>query len=71
MDQKIEKAKVLVPNEVINYADGGIVSKEFAHSNAGSITLFAFDEGQGLSEHSAPFDATVEVIDGEAVLRIL
>ncbi|MFC2383700.1 MAG: cupin domain-containing protein [Hoylesella saccharolytica] len=70
MDQKIEKAKVLVPNEVINYADGGIVSKEFAHSNAGSITLFAFDEGQGLSEHSAPFDATVEVIDGEAEVRI-
>ncbi|EKX97516.1 cupin domain protein [Hoylesella saccharolytica F0055] len=70
MDQKIEKAKVLVPNEVINYADGGIVSKEFAHSNAGSITFFAFDEGQGLSEHSAPFDATVEVIDGEAEVRI-
>ena len=70
MDQKIEKAKVLVPHEVIHYADGGIVSKEFAHSNAGSITFFAFDEGQGLSEHSAPFDATVEVIDGEAEVRI-
>lgn len=70
MDQKIEKATVLRPNDVIDYADGGIVSKEFAHSQAGSITFFAFDEGQGLSEHSAPFDATVQVIDGEAEVRI-
>lgn len=70
MDQKIEKGTVLVPNEVINYAEGGIVSKEFVHSNAGSITFFAFDEGQKLSEHSAPFDATLMVLDGEAEVKI-
>ena len=70
MDKKIEKATVIVANEVINYAEGGIVSKEFVHANAGSLTLFAFDEGQGLSEHSAPFDATVQVLDGEAEVKI-
>ena len=63
MDKKIEKGTVLVANETIAYAEGGIVSKEFVHANAGSLTLFAFDEGQGLSEHSAPFDATVQVIE--------
>jgi len=70
MDKKIEKGTVLVANETIAYAEGGIVSKEFVHANAGSLTLFAFDEGQGLSEHSAPFDATVQVIEGEAEIKI-
>ena len=70
MDKVIEKKKVLRPNELIDYAAGGIVSKEFEHSNAGSITLFAFDEGQRLSEHSAPYDATLLIIDGEAEVMI-
>lgn len=70
MDKKIEKKEVFTPNEVISYADGGVVSKELAHSNAGSITLFAFDAGQKLSEHTAPFDAIVQVIDGEAEIMI-
>lgn len=70
MDKVIEKKKVLSPNELIDYAAGGIVSKEFEHSNAGSITLFAFDEGQRLSEHSAPYDATLLIIDGEAEVMI-
>ena len=46
MNQKIVKKQVMSANDLIDYADGGIVSKEFEHSNAGSITLFAFDEGQ-------------------------
>ncbi len=70
MDKVIEKKKVLQPKELIDYAAGGIVSKEFEHSNAGSITLFAFDEGQRLSEHSAPYDATLLIIDGEAEVMI-
>ena len=70
MDKVIEKEKVLSPNELIDYAAGGIVSKEFEHSNAGSMTLFAFDEGQRLSEHSAPYDATLLIIDGEAEVMI-
>ena len=63
---KILKAQVFNPNEVIDYADGGVISKEFIHTANGSVTLFSFDEGQKLSEHSAPFDAVVNVIDGKA-----
>lgn len=70
MDKKIEKGKVIVADEMISYAEGGVVSKEFVHANAGSLTLFAFNEGQGLNEHSAPFDATVQVLDGEAEIKI-
>ena len=70
MDKKIEKGTVIVTKEVIDYAEGGVVSKEFVRTNTGTLTLFAFDEGQGLSEHSAPFDATVQVIDGEAEIKI-
>ena len=66
----IEKAKVFVPNDVIDYAEGGIVSKEFIHTGGGSVTLFSFDAGQNLSEHSAPFDAMVMIIDGEAEILI-
>jgi quercetin dioxygenase-like cupin family protein len=64
------KGKVFTPSEVIEYADGGVVSKELVHSQAGSVTLFSFDEGQQLSEHSAPFDAMITVIDGEPEITI-
>ena len=70
MDNKIEKKTVLVPNNVIDYAEDGIVSKEFIHSNAGSVTLFAFDKGQRLSEHTAPYDAVLNIIDGVAEIMI-
>ncbi|MDD7319206.1 MAG: cupin domain-containing protein [Prevotella sp.] len=66
----VEKGKVFIPNETIEYAAGGIVSKELVHSHAGSVTLFSFDEGQQLSEHSAPFDAIISVIDGEPEIFI-
>lgn len=48
----------------IDYTPGGIVSKIISKNAAGSLTLFAFDEGQGLSEHSAPYDAIVHVVEG-------
>lgn len=67
---QLEKGKVFHPNAVIDYADGGIVSKEFIHTNGGSVTLFSFDQGQRLSEHSAPFDAMVTVTDGEPEIFI-
>ena len=54
----------------IQVADGGIVSKQFLKKKSGNITLFAFDKGQGLSEHTAPFDAVVQVIEGEAKVTI-
>ena len=55
---------------LVRYADGSIVSRTIADTGAGTVTLFAFDEGQKLSEHSAPFDAIVQVIEGEAELTI-
>ena len=54
----------------IEYADGAIVSKTIIDRKTGTVTLFAFDEGQKLSEHTAPFDALVHIIDGEAELTI-
>lgn len=55
---------------LVEYADGSVVSRELLKNDAGTITLFAFDAGQGLSEHTAPFDALVEVLEGEAELSI-
>ena len=66
----IKKGKVFKATEVIEYTDGGVVSKEFIHSNAGSVTVFSFDAGQGLSEHTAPFDALIQVIDGVMQLTV-
>ena len=56
--------------EAVEYVPGGVVSRTLVKSNGGTITLFAFDAGQGLSEHSAPFDAFVQVLDGHAELTI-
>ena len=67
---KLEKGTVFPAKEVIDYADGGVVSKELVHNNAGSVTLFSFDAGQGLSEHSAPFYALIQVIDGKMELTV-
>jgi len=55
----------IVLKDHIKYSSGSVVSKTLRQNPAGTITLFAFDAGQGLSEHSAPFDAVVQVIDGE------
>ena len=57
--------------ELVNYQDGSIVSREIVKKPTGSVTLFAFDEGQGLSEHTAPFDALVHVLEGEAEISIV
>lgn len=54
----------------IQYSPGSVVSKTMKENPAGTITLFAFDAGQGLSEHSAPFDAVVEVVEGEGLFTI-
>ena len=62
------QAKTL--SELVNYADGAIVSRTLVQSDAGTLTLFAFDAGQGLSRHAAPFDALVQVLDGQAELIV-
>jgi quercetin dioxygenase-like cupin family protein len=67
--EKLEtKAMSLV--DLIEYQDDSVVSREIINKKTGTITLFAFDQGQGLSEHTAPFDAVVEILDGEAELTI-
>jgi quercetin dioxygenase-like cupin family protein len=53
-------------SELVEYQSGGIVSKTIIDKEAGTVTLFAFDKGQGLSEHTAPFDALVYMADGNA-----
>ncbi len=55
---------------LVDYAEGSIVSRTLADTEQGTITLFAFDEGQSLSEHSTPYDAYVAILDGEAELVI-
>jgi quercetin dioxygenase-like cupin family protein len=56
--------------DLVDYQDGAVVSREIINQKSGSVTLFAFDEGQGLSEHMAPFDAMVYLLDGEAEITI-
>jgi quercetin dioxygenase-like cupin family protein len=56
--------------ELVNYQDGAIVSRELVKKPTGTVTIFAFDEGQGLSEHTAPFDALVQVLEGEVEIVI-
>jgi quercetin dioxygenase-like cupin family protein len=56
--------------DLVNYQDGAVVSREIIRKSTGTVTLFAFDKGQGLSEHTAPFDALLHVFDGEAEVTI-
>jgi len=57
-------------NNLIDYQKSSIVSKTFINKKTGTVTLFAFDEGESLSEHTAPYDALVLIIDGEAEFTI-
>nr|MDO8079412.1 cupin domain-containing protein [Candidatus Freyarchaeota archaeon] len=56
--------------DLIDYQEGAVVSRTIVDRKTGTVTLFAFDEGQGLSEHTAPFDALVQILDGEAEIVI-
>jgi quercetin dioxygenase-like cupin family protein len=66
-DKKREelKGKVLNLKDLVNYADGTVASRMIISRKAGNITLFSFDENEGLSEHTAPYDAVVTILDGE------
>lgn len=64
------KGKALDLAEMVTYAPGAVVSKTILDKKTGTLTVFSFDEGQGLSEHTSPYDATVMVLDGEATLMI-
>ena len=65
-----ETAKVKQLVDLLQYQDGSIVSRVLLKNKGGTVTLFAFDTGEGLSEHTAPFDALVVVTDGEAEVEI-
>ena len=56
--------------DLVGYQDNSVVSKEIIKKDAGTVTLFSFDKGQGLSEHIAPFDALVYIFDGKAEITI-
>ena len=69
MQQEI-KAKTLKLQDLIDYQNGAVVSREIIRKETGTVTIFAFDKGEGLSEHTAPFDALVQVVDGKAEIII-
>jgi quercetin dioxygenase-like cupin family protein len=69
-DEEVIKGKSITLSDHVEYSDGSIVSKTLINKETGTLTLFAFDAGQSLSEHTAPFDAVVEVIDGQAEITI-
>ncbi len=64
------KSQILNLARLVSYQDGSIVSRQITQAEAGNVTLFAFDAGQELSEHSAPFDALVHIVEGSAEVRI-
>ncbi len=67
---EIAGAQVLPLLNLVNYQEGSIVSRVILKRQKGNVTMFAFDEGQGLSEHTAPFDALVQAIEGEAEVTV-
>ena len=70
MQELFGKGKVLNLEEMVEYSSGGVISKQVLKNQSGNITLFSFDKGQGLTEHTAPFDAIVQILDGEAQITI-
>ena len=64
------KSQVLKMADLAAYQEGSVVSRQITKAEAGNVTLFAFDTGQELSEHAAPFDALVHILDGEAEVRL-
>ncbi len=70
MKNSNRKTQAVRPTEWITYQDGSIVSRQVLKKKSGSVTLFAFDQGQGLSEHTAPYDALAHVLEGNVEITI-
>lgn len=68
--QQAQLARPAALKKIIAYQKGSVVSQELVAKKTGTVTLFAFDQGQGLSPHSAPYDALVQVVDGKAEIAI-
>lgn len=69
MSKELEAIPIRL-EDLIEYQEGAVVSREIIRKETGTVTIFAFDMGEGLSEHTAPFDAMVQVIDGRAEITI-
>ena len=67
---ELQPAIVVKTIDLVNYQQGSVVSRTIVKKGTGTLTLFAFDEGQGLSEHTTPFDALAHVVDGTAEITI-
>ena len=70
-NNSLSDSKIVKIDELIDYQKDSIVSRTLIDKKMGTITFFAFDQGQGLSEHTSPFDAIVQVLDGEVEVHIL
>ncbi len=66
----VPKSEILDLTGLVEYQNGAVVSRQVVKSAGGNVTMFAFDEGQELSQHTAPFDAMVHILDGEAEINI-
>lgn len=69
-NKTFKPAEVYNLKKAVNFAEGGVVSKQFIKNKGGNITFFAFDKDEGLSEHTAPFDAIVQIVEGKAEVSI-
>jgi len=69
-ETKFEPARAVKLAALVDYQSGSIVSREILKGATGKVTLFAFDAGEGLSEHTSPFNALVEIVEGEAEITI-
>lgn len=70
MENIVNKGEKFVVAEAVVYSAQAVVSKTIVKKDTGNVTLFAFDQGEGLSEHTAPFDALVNVLDGKAEITL-
>ena len=70
MSEKSIKKEILNLGSLLDYQEGSVVSRALINKDVGTVTLFSFDKDEGLSEHTAPFDALVYVFDGEAEIII-
>jgi quercetin dioxygenase-like cupin family protein len=68
--REMSVAEVVRLIDLVNYQEGAVVSRTLVNRSTGTVTLFAFDEGQGLSEHTAPFDALAHLLEGEAEIVV-
>ncbi len=70
INDSLKRAEVFNLKELVAYQEGAVVSRTVITQQTGTVTLFAFDKGQGLSEHTAPFDALVQIVEGSAEITI-